>query len=817
MVAAGQGVTGPLGKTLFPAVLGLAVAASACGGGGGGGDGPKIKVGFQADSSTVDEGSTASVLVELTTPADLAEDVTVELGAAELGGALSGTDFEAIPTQTLTFVAGSSSGSTLAVDVTALADTLVEDAAEGVRLVLASPSPGAGLTKISSHAATLGDQNPVSVQFELPSTTTLDESDAVFDLNVELELDPGDTLAVDVEVTVRDSSSGTASSGSDYAAFAPTTLTFPAGSGDGSMDTVQVTVQNDVVVEPSETIVLALDPPVSAAGAGLGTNNEHVVTITEDDLSGTPFLHLGESGGPDVDHGDTLALGSAPLDGGPTAGVTLELTNLGTDPMSTSQLNLTGDVEDFALEFLEDGPSGLPAEMPAAEPFPLEPTGEDPLEGVYLRFHPGRAANLLNRENVRLVGVPLPGGVDCELELQRVPLPWAPDAVYRVDGVERLVHEDLDGLTLWRGTVVGDEGSRVFLAFSRAGSFGWLRCDNGRSFELVSERARGNRPTNARLVSSDLLELQLPHNGFQCLEAPVPGGTPPGAGLLPQPEPEGLVVGLSTADCRLAIETDFQLTEKLGTAAATTTYVTQLVAAVSAQYLEDVQTSLSIAYLGVYSSAADPWTTPDGAGDTSDMLDEFQDAWNLSGWPASADLAHFLSGANLGGGIAYVNVLCDNFWGYGVSANIGGNIDWGTWTGDPTGNSWDFVVLAHELGHNFGASHTHNYCPPIDRCYANCDGVTNCVQGTIMSYCHLCGGMGNLRLEFHPFIANVMRSSVGSSCLGGTTIDGGATATFQVRFEPTSSTGAKAATLSFTHDAPNVSSPFQLDLTGTAQ
>jgi hypothetical protein len=151
-----------------------------------------------------------------------------------------------------------------------------------------------------------------------------------------------------------------------------------------------------------------------------------------------------------------------------------------------------------------------------------------------------------------------------------------------------------------------------------------------------------------------------------------------------------------------------------------------------------------------------------------------------------------------------------------VSGSINGNIDWGTFSGAPSVLNWDFVVVAHELGHNFGASHTHSYCPPLDNCYSNCDGMTTCTQGTLMSYCHLCGGMANIRLEFHPFIAEVMRSNVASSCLADATLAPGAEVSVTVSFEPTSVLGARSAVLELRHSAPNAPSPFQVGLLGTS-
>ena len=165
---------------------------------------------------------------------------------------------------------------------------------------------------------------------------------------------------------------------------------------------------------------------------------------------------------------------------------------------------------------------------------------------------------------------------------------------------------------------------------------------------------------------------------------------------------------LTAADCRVAVETDYQLFQKFGTVGGVTNYVSGLFSAVSDRYFTDIQTTLSIAYLGIYTTAADPWTSQDSGGNSGALLNEFVDAWTPNAWPASANLAHFVSGANLGGGVAYLDVLCNQSFGFGVSGNVAGNIDWSSWTGQPGNFIWDFVVVAHEIGHNFGSQHTHS-------------------------------------------------------------------------------------------------------------
>ena len=127
------------------------------------------------------------------------------------------------------------------------------------------------------------------------------------------------------------------------------------------------------------------------------------------------------------------------------------------------------------------------------------------------------------------------------------------------------------------------------------------------------------------------------------------------------------------------------------------------------------------------------------------------------GWFLWAVVANVI-GRALGGGVAYLNALCVFSIRYGLSANMAGYFPYPIQNNHP--QNWDLMVVAYEIGHNFGAPHTHDM--GIDYCaYGDCSVTPN---GTIMSYCHLCsGGMANVRMEFHartineemmPFIEN---------------------------------------------------------------
>jgi len=102
-------------------------------------------------------------------------------------------------------------------------------------------------------------------------------------------------------------------------------------------------------------------------------------------------------------------------------------------------------------------------------------------------------------------------------------------------------------------------------------------------------------------------------------------------------------------------------------------------------------------------------------------------------------LAHLVSGRRLGGGRAYIDVLCSSNSNHAVSQLYGFYNQFPTY-------SWDLYVFSHEMGHNLGSFHTHACVwngnrTAIDGCSGSTEG--NCALpavpsngGTLMSYCH---------------------------------------------------------------------------------
>src|SRR6185295_9808892 len=83
---------------------------------------------------------------------------------------------------------------------------------------------------------------------------------------------------------------GSATAGSDYTTT-NTTVNFPTGTPNGSIQTVNVPIVNDAINEPSETFTGNLS---NATGAVIGAIPTHTVTIIDDD-AGASSLSIGDA------------------------------------------------------------------------------------------------------------------------------------------------------------------------------------------------------------------------------------------------------------------------------------------------------------------------------------------------------------------------------------------------------------------------------------------------------------------------------------------------------------------------------------------
>lgn len=304
------------------------------------------------------------------------------------------------------------------------------------------------------------------------------------------------------------------------------------------------------------------------------------------------------------------------------------------------------------------------------------------------------------------------------------------------------------------GSVDGDLGSRVVLGFGPDLPMQGLEMTSAGT-RWISTSPEG-RP--GLFDPADFPESYLPQlsNFCNALEVPNHGDTSSEAPRR-TPEVASAMLGSPCLEVDLAIDTDQEFLGLFGgDAGAATAYVELLVLAMSEIFDRDAGTRFVVTYLRLWDDT-DPWS----AGNTGDELFAFREYWLANMTDVPRDLAHFLSGRGLGGGVAWLNVICNSDYGYALSANLAGFFPYPIL--DNNGSNWDLMVVTHETGHNCSAPHTHNV--GIDQCgcdYGGCPGdpppPTDCSAAqlgvaTIMSYCHTCpGGIANMRMEFHPII-----------------------------------------------------------------
>jgi hypothetical protein len=293
------------------------------------------------------------------------------------------------------------------------------------------------------------------------------------------------------------------------------------------------------------------------------------------------------------------------------------------------------------------------------------------------------------------------------------------------------------------GSVIGEPGSSVFIAATEAGVFGWVEL--GESRFIVSSGPYTDQHAPAVFDTASASFASISWVPFSCNTPLLPGYE---GGVAPEEGPQGLLGGCRVVD--IALDTDQEYLALFGgNQAAALGYLQTLVAGSDEIYRRDLSIQLRLSYARLWTTA-DPWNGTDSLV----QLEQFRAYWQAQMGSVGRDVAHLISPRNLGGGIAWIDALCTTF-SYGVCGNMTGFFP--TPMVNNSVQNWDIIVFPHELGHNCGAIHTHDYCPPVDQCapagyFGSCQTSQVCISnGTIMSYCGLCAGAeANSVLAFHP-------------------------------------------------------------------
>jgi hypothetical protein len=262
-----------------------------------------------------------------------------------------------------------------------------------------------------------------------------------------------------------------------------------------------------------------------------------------------------------------------------------------------------------------------------------------------------------------------------------------------------------------------------------------------------------------------------------------------------RPDPSSLQLALAgqapTGALRyatVAVDTDNELMSERfsNNATAAASWIADLFTAMNVMYERDVNVMLQQGTT-ILRTTADPYTQNNTPADDAD-LNEFGTYWQTHYQSTPRAFAMLLSGKSSSGnqasGIAWINAYCETqSQGGAYSVNQ-------VFTNPGIDVSYSTLIVGHELGHNFGAWHTHctntttGAAPTgsntIDKCYnePQCyQGATSCPTtgpgapaGTIMSYCNTmqCGSTGQNVLQFHPTQVTTLNALIAQntpSCL----------------------------------------------------
>lgn len=183
--------------------------------------------------------------------------------------------------------------------------------------------------------------------------------------------------------------------------------------------------------------------------------------------------------------------------------------------------------------------------------------------------------------------------------------------------------------------------------------------------------------------------------------------------------PQVLKAGSAISVADVATEADYEYVTAFGSSASANNTILDIMNQVDGIYRTQLSVSLQVIYQHAWDTADDPYTSTA----PSTLLGEFRSYWTANFSSQPYDLAHMWTGKDMDGstiGIAYVGVVCSaRSFSFGISQRY-------------TASPGKYILTAHEIGHNFGASHPDQATPVPTGCS---NTIMNSSLGTGTDFC----------------------------------------------------------------------------------
>ena len=394
-----------------------------------------------------------------------------------------------------------------------------------------------------------------------------------------------------------------------------------------------------------------------------------------------------------------------------------------TYPASSSSPNLSAELRPFTVH----GKLGL-------------------TDAIKVSVAKGTYETLIEGALSQTIALPVSESETISLNLERFEV-VIPGARFLIGSTTSKIAAPVPEVVLFRGKVSGDNISHAYFSLTSNGYSTGYVTHNGATYYIAHKPGQ-----DFSTITKEASGAELPPFVNLCGvgDGAIEGlkSTPTSRG--PADSPRGPRVA------EIGFDADQKYYNIFGNLVDAQNYLVQLLGAVSDIYMRDVNVKLMISFMRIWSSGGEPFD--------QNNLDSFRQYWNNNEDTSGLDIIHLVtSRRDLGfGGIAYVSAYCSDSR-YSISGYINGSFP--TPAGAPSIGNWDLIVMAHEMGHNFGTLHTHDiaqYDPLIDSC---AQGYPS--RGTIMSYCHIHPGYtSNIDVIFPSRVQAVIETDVvgGSAC-----------------------------------------------------